>query len=73
MDVALAMAVPRERNLGYFDGFMRAYGRADLPTRAALYQDVNAYRYGREPAAQLYGQVTGLLGLTTPPPGYTGP
>lgn len=67
------MAVdPRTANLGYFGPFMHAYGQADDATRAALYADTEAYRYGREPAPTLYGQVSQLLGVPTPPPGYAG-
>jgi len=57
----------RLANLGYFAGFMQAYGRADYPTRAELYRDTQAYQYGAEPAQTLYTQVTTLLGVTTPP------
>lgn len=60
-------AAQRLRNLGYFAGFMQAYGRAPLDTRAELYRDTQAYRYGRETADTLYGQVTALLGVQTPP------
>jgi len=56
----------REANLGYFAGFMQAFGRADDPTRAELYRDTQAYSYGRETDVQLYQQVTALLGLRTP-------
>jgi hypothetical protein len=56
----------RLANLGYFAGFMRAYGRADYPTRGELYRDTQAYRYGAEDAATLYGQVSTLLGVRTP-------
>jgi len=62
--------VNHERNLGYFEGFMKAYGRADYPTRAALWRDTQAYSGGAETAAQLYDQVTQLLGVavTSPQP-----
>lgn len=60
------MAYVREANLGYFDRFMKAYGRATEPTRLELYRDTQAYRYGVEPASALYAQVTTLLGVTTP-------
>ena len=60
----MAGTVNHERNLGFFAGFMRAYGRADYPTRAQLYQDTQAYQYGRETATELYGQVADLLGVT---------
>jgi len=56
----------RLANLGYWAGFMQAYGRADYPTRAELYRDTQAYQYGAEPATELYGQVTTLLGVRTP-------
>lgn len=56
------------RNLGYFGPFMQAYGRADYPTRAELYRDTRAYSGGVETTAQLYAQVTTLLGVQTPPP-----
>ncbi len=42
---------------------MQAYGRASLDTRAELYRDTQAYQYGRETDAQLYTQVTQLLGV----------
>lgn len=57
----------RLANLGYWRGFMQAYGRADYPTRAELYRDTQAYQYGAESAQTLYTQVTTLLGVTTPP------
>lgn len=55
-------------NLGFFGGFMKAYGRADYPTRAELYRDTEAYRYGAETATDLYGQVGTLLGVWVPSP-----
>lgn len=60
-------AAQRLQNLGYFAGFMRAYGRAPLSTRSELYRDTQAYQYGAETATDLYGQVTTLLGVQTPP------
>lgn len=63
--------VPRQANLGYFGPFMRAYGGAAPQARVELYMDTQAYRFGRESAAELYGQVTQLLGLQTPPAGMT--
>jgi hypothetical protein len=62
--------VNHERNLGYFEGFMKAYGRADYPTRAELFRDTQAYSGGAETATQLYDQVTQLLGVavTSPQP-----
>ena len=54
-------------NLGYFAAFMRQYGRADYPTRAELYRDTQAYSYGAETAADLYVQVSQLLGVAVPP------
>lgn len=60
------MTFVREANLGYFDRFMRAYGRADKPTRAQLYMDTQAYQYGRETPQTLYAQVNALLGVKTP-------
>lgn len=56
----------REANLGYFDRFMRAYGRADYPTRLELYRDTRAYSGGTETPADLYSQVSTLLGIRTP-------
>lgn len=63
----MATTYNHERNLGYFEGFMRAFGRASRDTRAELYRDTQAYSYGAEPASLLYQQVTTLLGVTTPP------
>lgn len=60
------MSYDFERNLGFFDRFMRAYGRADEATRLELYRDTQAYSYGAESASQLYGQVSQLLGVQTP-------
>ena len=60
------MATPKQANLGFFGPFMKAYGRADYPTRATLYMDTQAYSYGRETAVQLYAQVTQLLGVSVP-------
>lgn len=57
----------RLENLGYWRGFMQSYGRADYPTRAELYRDTRAYSGGAETADTLYGQVSTLLGVTTPP------
>jgi len=57
-----------ERNLGFFEGFMKAYGRADTTTRAELYRDTQAYSYGAETAGTLYGQVAQLLGVGVPSP-----
>jgi hypothetical protein len=56
----------RLANLGYWQGFMQAFGRADYPTRGELYRDTQAYSGGAETADQLYGQVTTLLGVRTP-------
>ena len=60
-------AAQRTQNLGYWRGFMTAYGRATLDVRGELYRDTEAYRYGAETATQLYTQVTALLGVATPP------
>ena len=60
--------VNHERNLGFFAGFMKGYGRADYPTRAELYRDTQAYSGGAETAEQLYGQVGQLLGVFVPSP-----
>lgn len=57
------MDAPRQANLGFFGPFMQAYGRADQPTRAELYRDTQAYTYGRETDAELYAQVSALLGV----------
>lgn len=57
----------RLRNLGYFAGFMQAFGRAAPDVRAELYRDTRAYSGGVETDVQLYGQVTTLLGIATPP------
>jgi hypothetical protein len=59
--------VNHERNLGYFEGFMKGYGRADDSTRAQLYMDTQAYSYGAESAGTLYQQVSQLLGVSVPP------
>jgi hypothetical protein len=59
--------VPQQTHLGYFVGFMQAYGRADYPTRAELYRDTQAYSYGAESAAALYQQVSQLLGVSVAP------
>lgn len=65
---------PYARNLGYFAQFMKQYGRATPPTRAELYQDTQAYSYGRETAQTLYDQVYNLLGVSVPSPQvYVGP
>lgn len=62
----MASTYDHTKNLGYFTGFMKGYGRADYPTRAELYRDTQAYSYGRETAAQLYAQVSQLLGVPYP-------
>jgi hypothetical protein len=58
--------VNHERNLGYFEGFMKGYGRADYPTRAQLYMDTQAYSYGAETGETLLEQVSQLLGVGVP-------
>lgn len=60
-------AAQRVANLGYFAGFMRAYGRADYTTRAELWRDAQAYSYGAETADALIVQVSQLLGVSVPP------
>lgn len=60
------MPYVREANLGYFDRFMRGYGRADQAARLELYWDTQAYQYGAETPATLYAQVNALLGVRTP-------
>ena len=62
----MAGVFPQQSHLGYFVGFMQAYGRADYPTRAELYRDAQAYSYGAEMAATLYEQVSQLLGVSVP-------
>jgi len=62
----MAGAFPQQSHLGYFVGFMKAYGRADYPTRAELWRDTQAYSYGAETAGTLYQQVSQLLGVSVP-------
>jgi hypothetical protein len=62
-----------EKNLGYFDKFMRQYGLADEATRQELYRDTQAYSGGEETALELYQQVYDLLGVpVTSPQVYAG-
>ena len=60
--------VDHRANFGYFDSFMREYGRADDPTRQELYRDTTAYSLGAETASDLYQQVYDLLGVAVPSP-----
>lgn len=59
----MAATTDRQANLGFFGPFMKAWGAASPPARGELYMDTQAYTFGRESAATLYGQVGDLLGV----------
>jgi len=56
----------REARLGFFVGFMEAWGRAAPSTLQTLAQDVASYTRGEEPGSALIWQTCTLLDLPIP-------
>lgn len=54
-------------HLGYFVGFMQAFGRASQPTRDQVFTDTQDYGKGRITADAEVRDVSQLLGLAIPP------
>lgn len=57
----------REANLGYFDRFMAAWGRADAATRDAAYRDTLDYRAGLIDGQTEVDEVSAALGIASAP------
>lgn len=58
--------VPYEANLGYFERFMRAWGKADQPTRDEVNATTVRYRLGLIDGWTEDAQVSTLLNIAPP-------
>lgn len=62
-----ATAAQLTQRLGYFDGFMRAWGAADAARRSEAYAETLDYRAGRIDGQTEVNEVSATLGIVAPP------